>query len=630
MTSKTADHFSETDSFCINNSSNKEECQNTEKNNTGESLLNNKDMQYSALCDTEVVSEKAVNNIKRKTLEIKKNKLDELSRKAVFGKADSISLVEGFKEDRQQVFTKKSQMPTDSEVMNLIIDSNNHLNDEKNFLGKNDNQKSNLNNKNNQNHSNELNRGLNNISLDNSCTQHGENKQYHSDFLSKLDPSLLHLEVSSLNIKSISELRALAQKYQVNLNDISQKQHIINLIVKRLLSLENSFVTFNGVLEILEDAGGFGFLRSPHNNYMPNNNDIYVPGSFIKRFNLETGYHILCKIKNPNSKKNEKYYPVDQIISINGINISDHNSLELIKERRHFDELIPCYPNQQYKLENSGLSPEDNLIARMIDIMSPIGKGQRALIVAPPRVGKTTLLKAITNALNLNYPKIKIFVLLIDERPEEVTDMKNSIKGEVISSTFDEAPENHVHVAEMTLEMAKRLVESGEDVVIILDSITRLARAYNTTMPSSGKVLSGGMDSGALQRPKRLFGAARNIQSGGSLTIIGSALVETGSRMDELIFEEFKGTGNAEIILDRKIAERRIFPSFDILKSGTRKEELLLSEWQLQRIWLLRRALANANVSEALELIREKILATKTNEEFLSIIASGGMGYGSK
>lgn len=430
----------------------------------------------------------------------------------------------------------------------------------------------------------------------------------------------LSFDISTLNSKSISELRMIAQQYSVNLNEISQKQHIINSIVKKFLSIEDSFITYSGVLEILEDAGGFGFLRLASNNYMPSNNDIYVPVSVIKKFNLETGYYIYCKIKNANSKKNEKYYPIDHLITINGISVNDYSRLESIKERRHFDELIPCYPNKQYKLENSGLSPDDNLIARILDIMSPIGKGQRSLIVAPPRVGKTTLLKAITNALNLNYPEIKIFVLLIDERPEEVTDMKNSIKGDVVSSTFDESPENHVHVAEMTLEMAKRLVEEGRDVVIILDSITRLARAYNTTAPSSGKVLTGGIDSGALQRPKRFFGAARNIQNGGSLTIIASALVETGSRMDEVIFEEFKGTGNAEMVLDRKIAERRIFPSFDILKSGTRKEELLLEPHVLQKVWLLRRALANASASEALEIIRDKILTTKTNNDFLNSI----------
>jgi transcription termination factor Rho len=498
--------------------------------------------------------------------------------------------------------------------INLIKETQNPLDDEKKEMEDSNSSVDLQNNSHNQDlisNNFEFNRDNENqddLSQDNFCKQ---NKQFSSD-------DILRLDISTLNLKSISELRSIAQKHSVNLNDISQKQHIINSIVKKVLSIEGSFISYRGVLEILEEAGGFGFLRLASNNFMPSNNDIYVPASIIKKFNLETGYDIYCKIKNPNSKKNEKYYPIDHLISINGININDSAKMETIKERRHFDELVPCYPNKQYKLENRGLSPEDNLIARILDIMSPIGKGQRSLIVAPPRVGKTTLLKAITNSLNMNYPEIKIFVLLIDERPEEVTDMKNSIKGEVISSTFDEAPENHVHVAEMTLEMAKRLVEAGEDVVIILDSITRLARAYNTTAPSSGKVLTGGVDSGALQRPKRLFGAARNIQGGGSLTIIGSALVETGSRMDEVIFEEFKGTGNSEIVLDRKIAERRIFPAFDILKSGTRKEELLLDETILQKIWLLRRALSNANASEALELIRDKLIGTKTNQEFLN------------
>ena len=337
---------------------------------------------------------------------------------------------------------------------------------------------------------------------------------------------------------------------------------------------------------------------------------------------MDTGHSILCTIKQPNTKKNERYYPMDKILKINGKDILEQGVLEDIKERRHFDELIPCYPDSRYRLENRAITEQDNMTNRMIDLMSPIGKGQRALIVAPPRTGKTVLLKNIANSISTQYPKVKLFILLIDERPEEVTDMIRSIKGEVISSTFDESAENHIHVAEMVLEKAKRLVECGDDVVVILDSITRLARAYNTMAPSSGKVLTGGIDSGALQRPKRWFGAARNIDGGGSLTIIGSALVETGSRMDEVIFEEFKGTGNCEIVLDRRIAEKRIFPAFDILKSGTRKEELLLTQNELQRIWLLRRVLSSLNPNEAIELLREKIASTKTNEEFLATLGA--------
>ena len=445
-----------------------------------------------------------------------------------------------------------------------------------------------------------------------------EQRNIHMD----LPEHLYHLEISELNMKSIKELRSLASEYKIDLSGAIQKQHIINAIIKKAVFIPEVTITCDGVLEILEDNGGFGFLRSSKVNYTQSNNDVYVPNHFIKKFNLDTGHSILCTIKQPNTKKNERYYPMDKILKINGKDILEQGVLEDIKERRHFDELIPCYPDSRYRLENRAITEQDNMTNRMIDLMSPIGKGQRALIVAPPRTGKTVLLKNIANSISTQYPKVKLFMLLIDERPEEVTDMVRSIKGEVISSTFDESAENHIHVAEIVLEKAKRLVECGDDVVVILDSITRLARAYNTMAPSSGKVLTGGIDSGALQRPKRWFGAARNIDGGGSLTIIGSALVETGSRMDEVIFEEFKGTGNCEIVLDRRIAEKRIFPAFDILKSGTRKEELLLTQNELQRIWLLRRVLSSLNPNEAIELLREKIASTKTNEEFLATLGA--------
>ena len=464
------------------------------------------------------------------------------------------------------------------------------------------------------------NRAVNN-NYNQSDNQYYNNHNDDVSYFDNLPEHLKHLEISELNMKSIKELRELGVFYRVDLSASIQKQHIINAILRRVIFIPSISLTFDGVLEILEDNGGFGFLRSQKMNYNPSNNDVYVPNHVIRKYNLETGHSIYCTIKQQNnSKKNEKYYPLDRILKINGLDATNPEILDRIKERRHFDELTPCYPESRYKLENKKVPDHDNLTNRMIDLMSPIGKGQRALIVAPPRTGKTVLLKNIANSISYQYPNSKLFILLIDERPEEVTDMIRSIKGEVISSTFDESAENHIHVAEMVLEKAKRLVENGDDVVIILDSITRLARAYNTMAPSSGKVLTGGIDSGALQRPKRWFGAARNIHDGGSLTIIGSALVETGSRMDEVIFEEFKGTGNCEIVLDRRVAEKRIFPAFDILKSGTRKEELLIPQDELQRIWLLRRVLSSLSANEAIELLREKILATKTNEEFLHSI----------
>jgi transcription termination factor Rho len=364
-----------------------------------------------------------------------------------------------------------------------------------------------------------------------------------------------------------------------------------------------------GVLEILPD--GFGFLRSPTYNYLPGPDDIYVSPSQIRRFNLRKGDYVIGEIRPP--KEGERYFALLRVESING------EPPERARDKTIFENLTPLYPSERIRLETT----EKELTTRVLDLLIPLGKGQRALIVAPPRTGKTVILQKIANAITTNHPEIKLIVLLIDERPEEVTDMERSVKGEVVSSTFDEPADRHVQVAEMVIEKAKRMVEYGNDVVILLDSITRLARAYNTVCPSSGKVLSGGIDSNALQRPKRFFGAARNIEEGGSLTIIATALVDTGSRMDDVIFEEFKGTGNSEINLDRKLADRRIFPAIDLLRSGTRKEELLLPESTLNRIWLLRKVLTEMSPVEAMEFLLGRMQKTKSNDEFLSLMNKG-------
>ena len=364
-----------------------------------------------------------------------------------------------------------------------------------------------------------------------------------------------------------------------------------------------SLLKGEGVLEILPD--GFGFLRNMNNNYLTGSRDIYVSPSQIRKFNLKTGDYIYGQVRTP--KDNEKYYA---LLKIEQINYKEPN--EVLK-RKDFDELVPLYPMERIKLETK----PDNMPARVMDLITPIGKGQRGLIVAPPRTGKTMLLQNIANSITANHPEIKIIVLLIDERPEEVTDMKRSVKAEVISSTFDESPERHIQVAEIVLERAKRLVEFGYDVLILLDSITRLARAYNSVIPPSGKVLSGGLDSNALQKPKRFFGAARNVEGNGSLTVIATALIDTGSRMDDVIFEEFKGTGNMELHLDRGLSDRRIFPAIDITRSGTRKEELLVSKDQLNRIWILRKILIEMNDIDAMLFLLDKLSKTKTNKEFL-------------
>jgi len=371
---------------------------------------------------------------------------------------------------------------------------------------------------------------------------------------------------------------------------------------------KNGLEFATGVLETLPE--GYGFLRGADSNYLPGTNDIYVSPSQIKRFGLLTGDTISGQVRQP--KEGEKYLALLRVETVN------QKSPDLARTRRNFDELTPYYPNERFILEHDS----EEYSGRIMDLLTPLGKGQRALIVSPPRAGKTILLQHIANSIAINHPEVVLIVLLIDERPEEVTDMKRNVKGEVISSTFDEAPKRHVQVADIVLEKAKRMVESGHDVVILLDSITRLARANNTVIPHSGKILSGGVDSNALQRPKRFFGAARKVEEGGSLTIVGTALVDTGSRMDEVIFEEFKGTGNSEIVLDRRLADRRVFPAIDITKSGTRREELLLDEDILSKVWIMRKILVDLNPVEAMELLKKQISQHKSNKRFLDAMAS--------
>ncbi len=410
-----------------------------------------------------------------------------------------------------------------------------------------------------------------------------------------------------LKHKKISELYQIAE--QLGIPDVREKrkQGVIMAIIKaeaKKLKDPSEGVTVSGVLEILEE--GFGFLRSPDYSDLPSSDDIYISPSQIKRFGLKTGDTIVGSARPP--KNSERYFALLKIDTVNGV------TLDELRQRVPFDALTPLYPSERIKLE---VESENDLSKRVIDLFVPIGKGQRALIVSPPRAGKTVLLQKIANSITKNHPEITLIILLIDERPEEVTDMERSVNAEVISSTFDEVPERHVQVANMVLEKAKRLVELRHDVVILLDSITRLSRAHNLVVPHSGRTLSGGLDSNALQKPKKFFGAARNVEEGGSLTIIASALVETGSRMDEVIFEEFKGTGNMELVLDRKLADRRIFPAIDLQRSGTRKEELLLSEFELNRIWVMRKLLAELNPVEMMEFVLDKMRLTRNNKEFL-------------
>jgi len=410
------------------------------------------------------------------------------------------------------------------------------------------------------------------------------------------------MEIAELKSMSIAELTKLAK--ELNVNGISglKKQDLIFKLLQAKTEKEGN-IFGGGVLEILPD--GFGFLRSPDYNYLPGPDDIYVSPSQIRRFSLRTGDTISGQIRPP--KEGERYFALLKVEAVNYENPDES------KVKTLFDNLTPLYPDERYLLE----AAPTEISTRVMDLLAPVGKGQRGLIVAPPYSGKTVLLQKFANSITTNYPEAVLIVLLIDERPEEVTDMQRSVKGEVISSTFDEPAERHIQVAEIVLEKAKRLVESKKDVIILLDSITRLARAYNTTVPHSGKILSGGVDSNALQKPKRFFGAARNIEEGGSLTIIATALVDTGSRMDEVIFEEFKGTGNMELQLDRNLFQKRIYPAIDIKRSNTRREELLVHPDELQRIWLLRKALNELNTDEAMQLLIEKLLKTKTNAEFL-------------
>lgn len=409
------------------------------------------------------------------------------------------------------------------------------------------------------------------------------------------------LNSKDLKSKNIQVLTELAAKLKIENAAGMRRQDMVFEILKRGAKLGDIFGS--GVLEILPD--GYGFLRSPDYNYLPGPDDIYVSPSQMRKFGLRTGDFVTGTVRVP--KEGERYFALTKVDSLN------YDSPESSKDKILFDNLTPLYPNKMLKLENN----PSEMTTRIADLMSPIGKGQRGLIVAPPKTGKTVLLQNIANAISTNHPEVKLIVLLIDERPEEVTDMQRTVKGEVVSSTFDEPPTRHVQIAEMVLEKAKRLVEHKHDVVILLDSITRLARAYNTVVPPSGKILSGGVDSNALHKPKRFFGAARNIEEGGSLTIIATALIDTGSRMDEVIFEEFKGTGNSEIQLDRKLMEKRIFPCMDINKSGTRKEDLLIDKGDLSRLWILRKVLAPMNVVDAMEFVMDKLERTKTNAEFL-------------
>jgi transcription termination factor Rho len=414
------------------------------------------------------------------------------------------------------------------------------------------------------------------------------------------------MNLAELKQKKISELTQMGKEFNIEGASGMRKQDLIFALLQAQTE-KNGLIYGEGVLEILPD--GFGFLRAPDYNYLPGPDDIYVSPSQIRRFNLRTGDTTSGQIRSP--KDNERYFA---LLKVESVNFEDP---EVSRDKILFDNLTPLYPDERIQLETDDAA---NYSIRVMDLLTPIGKGQRGLIVSPPRTGKTMLLQNIANSISRNYKDIILIVLLIDERPEEVTDMQRSVKAEVISSTFDEPAQRHIQVAEMVIEKAKRLVEHKRDVVILLDSITRLARAYNTVVPPSGKILSGGVDSNALHRPKRFFGAARNIEEGGSLTIIATALVDTGSRMDEVIFEEFKGTGNMEIHLDRKLSDKRIFPAIDINRSGTRKEELLLPTDELNKVWILRKLLAPLTVVDSMEFLLEKMEGTKDNADFLSLM----------
>jgi transcription termination factor Rho len=414
------------------------------------------------------------------------------------------------------------------------------------------------------------------------------------------------MDVNELQSLKVKDLTKLANDLKIeNISRLNKQELVVQIL--KTEAKEDDALFARGTLEVLPD--GYGFLRSADSNYLPGPNDIYVSPSQIKRFGLKTGHEVAGQIRPPKSK--ERFYALLKVDTVNDRPPEDVRNVML------FDNLTPLHPDEKFTLETE----PKNLSMRIMDLMCPIGKGQRGLIVAQPKTGKTILLQQIANSIRKNHPKTKMIILLIDERPEEVTDMARSVDAEVLSSTFDEAPERHVAVADMALQKAKRMVEYGDDVVILLDSLTRLARAHNAVIPHSGKILSGGVDSNALKKPKQFFGAARNIEEGGSFTIIATALVDTGSRMDEVIFEEFKGTGNMELVLDRRLSDRRLFPSFDVVRSGTRKEELLLSKMVLGRIWILRKLLNEMQITEAMEFLRDRMIRTKTNDEFMETMS---------
>lgn len=427
-------------------------------------------------------------------------------------------------------------------------------------------------------------------------------KNYHQYFPQQKRQSQMNLK--ELKLKPPAELLSFAEGLGIENASSLRKQDMMFAILKKMAD-DGTAIYGDGVLEVLQD--GFGFLRSPEANYLPGPDDIYVSPSQVRRFGLRTGDTVEGEIRSP--KEGERYFA---LLKLNTINFEDPGA---VKHRINFDNLTPLYPDERLNMEIDNPETKD-FTSRIMDLITPIGKGQRALVVAPPRTGKTVMLQNIAHSVEANHPECYLIVLLIDERPEEVTDVARSVKGEVVSSTFDEPASRHVQVADMVIQKAKRLVEHKRDVVILLDSITRLARAYNTVVPSSGKVLTGGVDANALQRPKRFFGAARNIEEGGSLTIIATALIETGSRMDEVIFEEFKGTGNSEIILDRKVSDKRIFPAIDVTKSGTRKEELLVDKPTMSKMWMLRRILMPMGVTDAVEFLISKLKETKNNSDF--------------
>lgn len=474
----------------------------------------------------------------------------------------------------------------------------NNNNNNNNYRNNNNNQRRDFRNENRYNRGPQIEEG--NAANPTDLSSPNENEIDLTD-INLTDEEKSWLNSKDLKSKNIQQLTDLAMKLKIENAAGMRRQDMVFEILKRAARLGDIYGS--GVLEILPD--GYGFLRSPDYNYLPGPDDIYVSPSQIRRFGLRTGDTITGTVRPP--KDGERYFALLKVDSLN------FETTENGKDKILFDNLTPLYPNQRLKLEHN---PGD-FTTRVVDLMAPLGKGQRALIVAPPRTGKTVLMQHIANAITENHPEVKLIVLLIDERPEEVTDMQRTVKGEVVSSTFDEPPTRHVQVAEMVLEKAKRLVEHKHDVVILLDSITRLARAYNTVVPPSGKILSGGVDSNALHKPKRFFGAARNIEEGGSLTVIATALIDTGSRMDEVIFEEFKGTGNAEIHLDRKLMEKRVFPCMDINKSGTRKEDLLVEKNDLNRLWILRKVLAPMNVVDGMEFLIDKLQNSKTNTQFL-------------